>query len=235
MVYEYRANNFLRRSTNGVDWSPPEEVPMTGIWADWLMPCRPEARIGTHPYAEQSYDCLVGSPPGLTVANNEFDEKELFLFVGAGQNPGSMSCYRGAPGSPTSLLRTCDHTPLFTGSETYGPADKSGPEADAAFDFRTISSADLLKVGDRYYMFYEGVRGPGEGDAGDTQFGLGLARSLTDQIDGPWTLFAGNPILVDLPGNVGLGHADIIIIDGRTTLYTSLDGKARSRLVLRWK
>ena len=29
--------------------------------------------------------------------------------------------------------------------------------------------------------------------------------------------------------------ADVIVIDGRTTLYTSLDGKARSRLVLRWK
>ncbi len=235
MVYEYRANNFLRRSTNGVDWSLPEEVPMTGIWADWLMPCRPEARIGTHPYAGQTYDCLVGSPPGLTVADNEFGEKELFLFVGTGQNPSSMGCYRGDPGSPAALLRTCNHNPLFTGSETYGPADTSGPEANTTFDFRTISSADLLRVGERTYMFFEGVRGPGAGDAGDTQFGLGLARSLTDQIDGPWALFTGNPILIDLPGNVGLGHADVVVIDGRTTLYTSLDGKMRSRLVLHWK
>ena len=235
MAYEYRANTFLRRSQNGVDWSLPEEAPMTGIWADWLMQCRPEERIGVHPYAEQTYDCLVGSPPGLVVASNEFDEEELYLFVGLGQNPGSMGCYRGAPGTPAPLLRKCDHNPLFTGSLDYGPANSAGPDANPAFDFRTISSADLLNVGDRFYMFYEGVRGPDQGDAGDTQFGLGLARSLTDQIDGPWENFAGNPILVDLPGNVGVGHADVVVIDGQTVLYTSLDGEVRSRLVLQWR
>ena len=86
----------------------------------------------------------------------------------------------------------------------------------------------------RYYMLYEGVRGPGPGDAGDTQFGLGLARSVTGEIDGPWEKFPGNPLLVDLPGNIGLGHADLAVIDGRTYLYTSLDGMTRSRLLLRW-
>jgi beta-xylosidase len=78
------------------------------------------------------------------------------------------------------------------------------------------------------------VRGPGAGDAGDTQFGLGLARSLTDQIDGAWEKYPGNPLLVDLPGNIGLGHADPVVLDGRTYLYTSLDGVRRSRLVLIW-
>ena len=34
---------------------------------------------------------------------------------------------------------------------------------------------------------------------------LGLARSVTGDIDGAWEKYAGNPILVDLPGNVGLG------------------------------
>ena len=93
---------------------------------------------------------------------------------------------------------------------------------------------DVLAVGDRFYMLYEGVRGPGPGDAGDTQFGVGLARSISAQIDGPWETFAHNPILVDLPGNVGLGHADLIILDGQTVLFTSLDGETRSRLVLAW-
>ncbi len=227
MTYEYRANTFLRRSSDGLNWSLPEEVPLTGIWADWLMDCRPEEKIGEHPHAGQTYDCLVGSPPGLAMAPNQFGEDELYLFVGLGQNPGSMGCYRGAPGSPAALLRKCDHNPLFTGSPAYGPENLSGPQANTAFEFRTVSSADLLKVGERFYMFYEGVRGPGAGDAGDTQFGLGLARSVTDQLDGPWERFPGNPILVDLPGNVGLGHADVIVIDGQTVLFTSLDGQTR--------
>ncbi len=84
-------------------------------------------------------------------------------------------------------------------------------------------------------MFYEGVRGPEAGAAGDTQFALGLARSATDKIDGPWETFAGNPILLDVPGNIGVGHADVVVDGGETVLYTSLDGETRSRLVLRWR
>jgi hypothetical protein len=64
---------------------------------------------------------------------------------------------------------------------------------------------------------------------------LGLARSLTNQIDGPWETFTANPILVDMPGNVGLGHSDLIVLNGRLILYTSLDGRVRSRLALVWK
>jgi hypothetical protein len=41
--------------------------------------------------------------------------------------------------------------------------------------------------------------------------------------------------LVDLPGNIGLGHADLVVLDGQTLLYTSLDGVTRSRLALVWK
>jgi hypothetical protein len=96
-------------------------------------------------------------------------------------------------------------------------------------------------------MFYEGVRGPGPGDAGDTQFGLGMARTADPklsqtphsnayhQADGAWETYPGNPLLVDLPGNVGVGHADVIIVDGITYLYTSLDGEVRSRLKLVWR
>ncbi len=84
-------------------------------------------------------------------------------------------------------------------------------------------------------MFYEGVQGPGLGDPGDTQFGLGLARSATHQVDGPWEKFPGNPIIANLPGNVRLGHTDAVVVDGQTILYTSLDGETRSRLILQWK
>jgi len=159
---------------------------------------------------------------------------ELYIFVGLGQNPGHMGCYRGPVGGPVSLFRKCDHNPLFSGADQYGPSDQKGADTNPHFDFRTISSANLLQVGQQYYMLYEGVRGPAAGEAGDTQFGLGLARSQTDRIDGPWELFSDNPILVDLPGNVGLGHADLLILDGETVLYTSLDGVTRSRLVLKW-
>ena len=87
----------------------------------------------------------------------------------------------------------------------------------------------------RFYMLFEGTRGPGPFDAGDTQFGVGMARSLTNQLDGPWEKFSGNPILVDSPANIGIGHSDLIVIDGETILYTSLDGVTRSRLRLVWR
>jgi len=204
---------------------------LTGIWQRWLTGCHSAEVIQAHPHSPDYYECLVGGPPGLFIADDE-----LYIFVGLGQNPGSMGCYRGPVHGPTSLLRKCDHNPLFTGADQYGPADLEGPAANPYFDFRTISSADVLQVDDHTYMLYEGVRGPVAGAAGDTQFGLGLARSVTERIDGAWELFPGNPILVDLPGNgnVGLGHADLLVVDGQTVLYTSLDGITRSRLVLTW-
>lgn len=233
MVYEYRANTILRRSPDGLAWSDAAEVPLTGIWRGWLMPCRPEEMIGPHPHAAGEYDCLTGSPPGIFV-DDRSGAPELYIFVGLGQNPSSMGCYRGPLGAPPSLLRKCDHTPLFTGSATYGPLDRSDQTANPHFDFRTISSAEVIRVGDEIYMLYEGVRGPQAGDAGDTQFALGLARTQSGLIDGPWQRYAGNPILVDLPGNVGVGHADLVVMDGATYLYTSLDGITRSRLALVW-
>jgi beta-xylosidase len=111
----------------------------------------------------------------------------------------------------------------------------NGPAANRYFDFRTISSAEVVQIGDRTYMLYEGIRGPGPGDAGDSQFGLGLARSQTDRIDGPWEKYPGNPLLVDLPGNIGLGHADLVVVEGQTILYTALVRDRRSRLALVWK
>lgn len=238
LTYEYRANTILRHSTDGLTWSSPIEVPLTGIWRDWLMPCSAEAAIGTHPYAPSSYDCLVGSPPGIYI-DADATPPQLYLFVGLGQNPSGLGCLRGPVSGPTSLMRACDHNPLFVGADEYGPLDEgegdiAPAQANAFFDFRTISSADLVSVGERHYLFYEGVRGPGAGDQGDTQFLLGLARSKTAAIDGAWELYPANPILLDLPGNVGVGHADVVIAEGETFLYTSLDGEIRSRLRLVW-
>ncbi len=234
LVYEYRANTILRHSQDGLTWSPPVEAPLTGVWQDWLMPCRPEAAVGEHPFAPRAFDCLVGSPPGIYV-DQSLSPPELYVFVGLGQNPSHMGCLRGPVHGNTSLLQACSHNPLLIGAPDYGPPDLQGAPANAFFDFRTISSADILQVGNRFYLFFEGVRGPGPGDLGDTQFLLGLARTTTSALDGPWELYPGNPILLDLPGNVGVGHADVIVIEGITYLYTSLDGTTRSRLQLVWR
>lgn len=229
MVYEYRGMVMHRTSEDGLRWEAPSFVPATGFWARDYQPCPTGAAVGEHPYTAPVAECLVGGPPGIYI-----EGEVLYLFVGMGQNPGAMGCYHGRIDKPITQLERCTANPLFVGASSYG-----SPAVDATanvyFDFRTISSAEVQRIGDRYYMLYEGVRGPGPGDPGDTQFGLGLARSSTDQIDGPWETFAGNPLLVDVPANIGIGHADLVVSDDRTYLYTSLDGEARSRLVLQWQ
>jgi beta-xylosidase len=117
----------------------------------------------------------------------------------------------------------------------YGPVEQLGVEANPYFEFRTISSADVVRVGDRYYMVYEGVRGPSNPTVVDDQFGLGLARSMGPAIDGPWERFPGNPIVMDLPGNVGVGHGDLVIVGSATYLYTSTSSFTRGRYVLVWR
>jgi hypothetical protein len=229
LVYEYRGKVHLRRSQNGLTWSMPEQFIYSSIWKRWLRGCYPEERIGHHPFVPYDYECLAGGPPGILI-----DGGRVYVFMALGQNPSSMGCYVGDPDTPASDYERCQRNPLFTGALEYGPLEAYGPDANPYFDFRTISSAEPQRIGERVYMLYEGVRGPGPGDAGDTQFGLGLARTVTERVDGPWETYPGNPILVDLPGNVGLGHADLMVLDGRTYLYTSLDGEKRSRLVLVW-
>jgi hypothetical protein len=246
MVYEWHAQTMLRTSPDGLVWS--DWTPLTapsGTWPSSYIPCSDVERIGPHPYIRgEVHDCLVGAPPGLFV-----EDETLYVFVSAGSAPGHMRCYKGSRDNLGSL-QICDTDPLFSGAETYGPMGLTGAAANAYFDFRYMSSADVLQVGDRYYMMYEGVRGPEQLEIGrDTQFGLGLARSTTSAIDGPWEKFPGNPILEDIGFNWGIGHADLIVVDGITYLYTttSIDvsygknqsivsaGGTRGRYRLQWK
>lgn len=229
LAYEYLGRVMVRRSPDTLAWTPPEHVADTTIWHLWFRDCVAAERIGRHPFAPFDYECLAGGPPGIFVEGDT-----LYVFTALGQNPSAMGCFFAPVDGAGADFRRCIHNPLFVGADRYGPEDETGAAANAHFDFRTISSAEIVKLGERYYMLYEGVRGPGPGDAGDTQFGLGLARSLTGQLDGPWEKFPGNPLLVDLPGNIGLGHADLVVTAGRTYLYTSLDGVTRSRLLLQW-
>ncbi|MBN1888645.1 MAG: hypothetical protein JW850_11665 [Thermoflexales bacterium] len=228
LAYEYRARVFLRRSTDGLSWSAPEQVPRSGVGE--RQGCPPGELVGAHPYVSQFYDCLAGGPPGIYVEGNR-----QYIFVGMGQNPGTLGCYVGMADAPARTLRKCVHNPLFSGAAEYGPLEEKGSQTNPFFDFRMISSVEVLKVGERYYMLYEGIRGPGPNEPGDSQFGLGLARSQAGQIDGAWEKFPANPILVDLPGNIGLGHADLVVLNGQTLVYTSLDGLTRSRLALVWQ
>ncbi|MEJ2211110.1 MAG: hypothetical protein P8129_19005 [Anaerolineae bacterium] len=230
LVYEYLGRVMLRRSEDGLNWSRPQQVDNTGIWKVWLRGCSAGEQIGEHPFVRYDYECLAGGPPGIWI-----EGEDVYVFVAVGQNPGGMGCFRGKVRGNAERYLRCANNPLFSGAAEYGPLNAFGPAANAYFDFRTISSAEVTRVGDRYYMLYEGVRGPGPGDAGDSQFGLGLARSVEERIDGPWETYPGNPILVDLPGNIGLGHADLVVLQGQTILYTALERDKRSRLALVWK
>jgi len=234
LVYEFGAYNYLRTSTDGLNWTPSEHIPGTWIWTWPYGPCRPAEQIGRHPhvYSEFEWHCLAGGPPGIYVEGDM-----LYVFVALGKAPGHMGCFKGNRFAGTSEMRPCETPYLFGAELGYGPTDVVGPEANAYFEFRTISSADVVKVGNRYYMTYEGVRGPSSHTVVDDQFALGLARSRGPEIDGPWEKYPGNPIIMDLPGNVGVGHADLVIIDTphfgpATYLYTTTVEGTRGRYLL---
>lgn len=230
MAYEHGGATYLRRSKDGQLWSAPALVPGTGVRMNSHRPCLSAERVGAHPFAKVGYECLLGGPPGLVVENGR-----ISVLVGEGQNPAHMACISGIGSWPVANFGMCRANPLFTGTLEYGAVNGVGADSNRNFDFRMISAADVQKVGARYYAIYEGVRGPGPRDAGDSQFGLGLARSVKDAIDGPWEVFPGNPIIANLPGNIGLGHGDLVVLRGQTFLYTSLDGWQRGRLALVWR
>lgn len=227
LVYEYLGRSMMRVSLDGQTFSAPERVDHSGLWSsnEW---CGPSEKINAHPFAIiNTEQCLAGGPPGI------FVEGELvYIFVGLGQSPGALGCFVGRKDQSPSQYERCENNPLLVGSATYGDGELRGAAANEFWDYRMLSSADVHQIGDQYYMLFEGIRGPGPGDPGDTQFGLGLARSVDGKIDGRWEMYPGNPILVDVPANIGIGHADLIINNGETYLFTSLDGVIRSRLVL---
>ena len=230
MVYEWGAGTYLRTSPDGIHWSPEAHVPGTGQWQSETRACTEAESIGDHPniYAETEFgDCLVGAPPGVYVEGNL-----LYVFVGLGRDPGHMGCYVGDKYGGAASLRKCASNPLFGAENGYGPLEARGAEANPYFDFRTISSADVVRVGDRHYMAYEGVRGPSDPTVVDDQFALGLARSVGPAIDGPWETYAGNPVIMDVANNWGIGHGDLVIVGPATYLYTATSQTTRGRYVL---
>jgi len=229
MVYEHGAAAFLRTSTDGINWSVPARVPGTGAWNFEQAECTGAETIGEHPniHSELEFDCLVGAPPGIFIEGST-----LYIFVGLGRAPGHMGCYAGNRYAGASGLWKCGSNPLFGADNGYGPVDVFGPEANPYFEFRTISSADVVRVGDHYYMVYEGTRGPTAITEFENQFGLGLARSAGLAIDGPWERYPDNPIIMDLPGDIGVGHGDIVIVGNATYLYTTTSPTTRGRYVL---
>ena len=232
LVYEWHAQAILRRSEDGIAWSDWSYLTVPGgTWPSSVSACSDVERIGTHPNIRgEAFDCLVGAPPGLYV-----DGDTLYVFVAAGSAPGHMRCYKGDRHDPLDQLQVCDTDPLFAGAAEYGPTDITDERANDYFDFRYVSSADVLRVGDHYYMTYEGIRGPDELERGmDTQFGLGFARSVGDAIDGEWEKYDGNPAIMDMTFNWGIGHADLIVIDGVTYLYSATSQETRGRYVLQW-
>jgi hypothetical protein len=229
LVYEFGAYVYLRTSPDGLRWSGSAHVPGTWVWWHKNAPCGGAEAIGEHPhiFRELEYDCLAGGPPGIIVEGNQ-----LYVFAALGRSPGHMGCFVGNRFSGAQGMQRCAANPLFGAELGYGPPEQVGAAGNPYFEFRTISSADVVRVGDHTYMTYEGVRGPSNPTVVDDQFGLGLARSAGPVIDGPWEKYPGNPILMDLPGNVGVGHADLVLAGGATYLYTATPAFTRGRYVL---
>ena len=235
LVYEFGGSTKMRTSMDGIEWSDPQNVGESGHWRLTLKDCPLYERINPHPFVPVDYECLSGAPPGIFIEGDN-----IYIFMAMGQNPGHMGCYKGRVGRNAETYQRCANNPLFTGAKEYGPIELEGNAARPYWDFRTISSAEIYPLGEgkdrRFYMFYEGIRGPSASYvAGDSQFGIGFARTTTPELDGEWEKYDKNPILVDLPGNIGLAHTDLVVDNGETLMYTSLDGVIRSRLRLVWK
>jgi hypothetical protein len=229
MVYEWEARIYLRTSSDGIHWSDPGAVPNTGMWYSDRKPCSEIESIGKHPNTPGGYqfDCLLGGPPGIYIEGNL-----LHIFMAQGQSPGRLGCLVGDKYAGVANLRPCASNPLFESTPDYGPLDALGRRANAYFEFRTMSSADVVRFGSHYYMAYEGTRGPSARYTRDDQFGLGFARSTGPAIDGPWEQYLGNPAITNLGDYWGIGHADLLILGQNTYLYTSTSDSTRGRYVL---
>lgn len=224
MVFENGATTWFTSSYDGITWVRSRPIPGTGTWNLSEARCSRAERIGTHPFAAADYDCMAGGPPGLYITKTQ-----IVVFVGLGQSPGSMGCFRSPLGGPY-YFRRCAATPLFAGAPEYGPLDAFGAAANSYFDFRYVTSADVVRVGSYYYMSYEGIRGPGTPAGRDNQFALGFARSLS--LDSAWKKYPGNPVLDNVVDNWGIGHADLLIVNGVTYMYTGTPHMTRGRYML---
>ncbi|MBN1310798.1 MAG: hypothetical protein JXB30_05200 [Anaerolineae bacterium] len=229
MVFEHAAATWFTTSYDGVKWFRPSPVPGTGVWKSSDTTCTQAEHIGSHPFATSEYDCMAGGPPGVYVAFGQ-----IFVFVGLGRNSGHMGCLRSAAGGSYYYFRKCYSNPLFDGAPEYGPLDVLGEAANPYFDFRYVTSADVVKAEGYYYMSYEGIRGPSSPAAGrDNQFALGFARSR--RLDTRWEEYPGNPVLSSVVDNWGIGHADLVIVDGTTYMYTATPQMTHGRYVLVYK
>ncbi len=227
MVYEHGAAAWISYSSDGVTWTRPRSIPGTGVWTLDVGACQPWMRIGPSPFFEHEKDCMAGGPPGLLVVGGR-----IYVFVGLGQNPGSMGCFSASLNE--YRFTPCSANPLFDGAREYGPLEARGASANPYFDFRYATSADVVRIDGYYYMAYEGIRGPSSPATGrDDQFALAFARSSV--VDGKWEKYPGNPVLSDVVDNWGIGHADILVVDGVTYMYTGTPGFTRGRYVLTFK
>jgi len=233
MAYEWHAQIMLRTSSDGLVWSDWDYLLTPGgTFPASFAPCSLTESIGAHPNIRgEVADCLIGAPPGIYIEGDT-----LYVFASAGSAPGHIRCYKGSKRGRLDQLQVCETDPLFGGAREYGSLDLRGADANPYFDFRYVSSADILKVDDHYYMTYEGIRGPEFLEAGmDTQYALGFARSVTSDIDGAWELFPDNPVLQDVGFWVGIGHADMLVVGGQTWMYTQTGENIRGRYILAWK
>ncbi len=226
MAFETGASTLLARSADGLNWTFPELVPYTGAWTPAPGTFCPDYNaVGPHLWIEMPYTCMAGGPPGIYT-----EGPWVYVFVGAGQNPGNMACYRAPRG--TWFFQPCPANPILTGSPEYGPVDLGGESANAYWDYRYITSADIIRQDGMYYMAYEGIRGPGSPDVvRDDQFALGFARSAA--LNGQWEEYPGNPAL-GIADNWGYGHADLLVVNGITVMYTATDDLTRGRYILQW-
>ncbi|MBN1428208.1 MAG: hypothetical protein JXB07_07475 [Anaerolineae bacterium] len=228
MVFENGAATWMSVSDDGITWGRPSHIEGTGLWRSSQVTCSHVEQIGQHPSFTPDGNCMVGGPPGLTIADGQ-----IFVFVGLGQNPGHMGCMKTSLGS-SYFFHRCSTNPLFDGASEYGPIDASGAAANPYFDFRFVTSADVIEMDGYYYMSYEGIRGPSSSTAGrDNQYGLGFARSL--ELDGRWEKYPGNPVLDNVVDNWGIGHADLIVTNGTIYMYAGTPQMTRGRYMLAFK
>lgn len=230
MAYEWHAQTMIRTSEDGLNWSDWDYLTTpAGTWPLTFSPCSETESIGEHPNIRgQADDCILGAPPGIYIEGDM-----LYIFIMAGSAPAHMRCYKGNRHSDLGNLQICDTDPLFTGAESYGDIGSFGEDAATNFDFRYISSAEILRDGDYYYMAYEGVRGPSELEFGrDNQFGLGFARAQS--LDSQWEKYENNPIIMGLVDNWGIGHADLIMNNGITYMFSATSQDTRGRYILVW-